>query len=59
MQPVPGCHYQTHHERFLTVYTQDLTDNVKAGAVFSLSRPEQLPVTVRGETTVTSVVQTW
>lgn len=28
-------------------------------AVFSLSCAEQLPVTVRGETIVTSVVQTW
>lgn len=38
-------------QRVYMVYNQDLS--VRAGAVFSLSPAEQLPVTVQGETIVT------
>lgn len=59
MKPVPGRHYQPHHRGFKIGYNQDLTANVRAGAVFSLSQAEQLPVTVQGETIVTSAAETW
>lgn len=58
LKPVPVCHYQAHHWGFKTVFNQDLTSTVRAGAVFSLSPAEQLPVTVQGETTVTGVTKT-
>lgn len=56
MKPVPECHYQTHHRGFKTVFNQTLANNVRAGAVFSLSATKQLPVTVQGEIIVT---ETW